>query len=210
MAQSYSQNIKKYARGSGSLPPYAVKKFARGNAKCLLGVPDKRPVLSVGCGLGYEVQACMELGIPCVGVDLDRRQLSYAETRMRKHGLNPKLCQYDARDLKFEDESFSSVFSYGMLMMVPLVSKLADRKVLTHDETETEVKKILSEMKRVVRSQGGIRIVTFSDRMKSEPGYYKPKPEQLERLGVEVGLEAVEVNYHKKDPRMIDANFKKS
>ena len=64
-------------------------------------------------------------------------------------------------------------------------------------------------MKRVVRKDGIIRITTFNEREKLEPRYYKPALEEFKELGEEVGLIALDVDYHKKWPNFIEALFKK-
>ncbi len=207
--EHYSNLIKTTRRGSNAFrSPYGRKMIGYRAADKLKGRTELYPVLDVGCGLGYFVQACTEAGIPCVGVDLDQRQLKYANTRMRRHGLKPGLFQADARKLPFKDGSFGYVHSSGMLMMIPFVRNVVEGRLPSAEETSEDIKKVLSEMRRVIRVNGEIRIITFSDKEQLEPKYYKPKLEELEQLAMEVGLEP-HVDYHRRWPTFIDATLKK-
>jgi len=205
----YSENLQANRRGSNSFPEERVRKLAERDAKILKYCPKLWPVLDVGCGEGYHVEAYMRSGIPCVGIDVDPRQLKAGRERMRQYRLKPKLYQRDARHTRFRSESFGSVRSYGMLMMTPFVSKMLYGRILTTEETRVEVKKILSEMRRVVRRRGVIRIITFSDKELMEPEYYKPRPLELARLATEVGLKVLHMGYLRSHPTVIDATFKK-
>ena len=206
--KKYSELIKRTRRGSNAFPLHTLRKLAYRNVEQQRSSLNL-PILEVGCGRGYKVQALLENNIPCVGIDIDLRQLKYARTRMKRHGLDTHVYQADAKNLPFKDNSFGGVISYGMLMMVPFVKEKTEGKTLSINETREEVKKILSEMKRVVGHDGTVNIITFSDKEKIEPKYYKPTPSELEELGRKVKLTPINVDYHKEYQSTIDCLFKK-
>jgi SAM-dependent methyltransferase len=209
--KEYSRDIKETRRGSNAYRPHwKMVNSAYRSAERVISRPEVSPVLDIGCGLGYFIQACEENGITCYGIDLDHRQLSYARTRMKKHGINPKLYEEDARKLHFEDNSFGYVNCSGALMMMPYAEQKITGRILSKEETIEEVKKVLSEMKRVAKPGAEIRIVTFSEREEKEPTYYKATLDELRNLATEVGLAPLDVDYHRRWPNFIDALFKKN
>jgi len=210
--QKYSQRIRETMRGTNSIQPEMVMDSALRDAKRLKERPDLWPVLDIGCGEAYHVQTNIEHGIPTIGVDLDDGQLYLAQKRALKElGRYLPLVRGDARQLPIQNDSFGSVTSYGMLMMIPWVIEEIERKSIYQDkDTVREVaRQILSEMKRVIRPSGEIKIVTMSDKYAGERKYFKPIPAELKELGISEGLMPLSVDYHRRDERFIEALFKK-
>lgn len=171
--------------------------------------PELWPVLDVGCGEAYLIEELCKRDIPCYGIDLDIDQLTKAQLRaIESLGRMLPLIHGDAMDMPFKDNYFGYVVSFGTIMMVPYVASVLYGRKLSEEEAREEVKKILSEMKRVTRPGGEIFIITFSDKSRAEE-YYRPNPEEFKEMLNDIGLIPHEVIYSKRDERRLKATAKK-
>lgn len=207
--------MRETTRGTNSISLEMVMASAFRDATRLKDRPDLWPVLDIGCGEAYHVQTNIEYGIPTVGVDLDvveNGQLQLAQKRALKElGRYLPLVGGDVRQLPFENDSFGSVTSYGMLMMIPwVIEEIEGDSIYQNKNAVREaVVQVLSEMRRVVRPNGEIKIVTMSDKYIGERKYFKPVPAELEELGINTGSRPLSIDYHQRDDRFIEAHFKK-
>lgn len=69
-------------------------------------------VLEVGCGLGFFLDTCAELGIEAEGCDIVERAIEYAN-RERKRARVGTLDDY------YADESFDAVFAFNLIEHLP-------------------------------------------------------------------------------------------
>jgi len=184
--RDYSQKIRETSRGTNSQSKERVMASAARGVAALRGRPDLWPVLDVGCGEAYHVQENIKYGIPTVGFDIDvYGQLPEAQRRAKEEvGTYLPLVGGDARYLPFKDDTFGRIDSRGMLMMIPFVVDETEGKPIWKDKTAVKeaVVQVLSEMRRVAKPNGEVRIITFSDKEPLERRYFKPTPKELEEL----------------------------
>ena len=106
--------------------------------------PSEGRFLEVGTGTGWDtiLIAKNTLNVQISAVDLSDQMLKFATYNASREGVDNKISfiKGDAKALPFEDETFDAVFSHHML----------------HHLSEPE--KMLSEIKRVVKSDGAIII----------------------------------------------------
>ncbi len=98
-------------------------------------IPD--PVLIIGAGQGLLVEQLQKSGHKADGVDRSPQMIQYAETR---RGL--KLIEADARNLPFESGSYSTA-----IIATGVVDFMND---------ESEIKRIISEARRVTKGSGKV------------------------------------------------------
>ncbi len=105
--------------GDLSRPTAAAQsaKVRRALAECRVGAGDR--LLEIGCGWGALAEvAAGDLGARVTGVTLSDEQLSFAQDRMRRHGLEGRteLRLQDYRDIA--DEPFDAIVSIEMFEAV--------------------------------------------------------------------------------------------
>lgn len=74
-----------------------------------------RQVLEVGCGMGTHAAMLIRAGARYTGVDITERAVEMARRRLDVFGLQGEVQQADAEQLPFEDSSFDSVWSWGVI-----------------------------------------------------------------------------------------------
>src|SRR5262245_27601967 len=72
-------------------------------------------VLEIGIGLGADHQRFAEAGALVCGIDLTERAVIHTRNRLAAFGLRSAIDVGDAENLKFADESFDVVYSWGVL-----------------------------------------------------------------------------------------------
>lgn len=105
-------------------------------AKALLNLKLKRPILDIGCGFGEFAGVFFEKMVE-VGIDIDPKELALAAQKKKYK----KLVWADAGHLPFKNNSFQTIISISTL------------------EHIKDVDQVLSEAKRVLK-QGGFFIFT--------------------------------------------------
>lgn len=100
-------------------------------------VAHGKRVLEIGVGLGADHQRFAEAGADLYGIDLTERAVEHTQNRLRAYGLESHLAVGDAEALDFPDESFDTVYSWGVL----------------HHSPDTP--KAISEVYRVLKRGGG-------------------------------------------------------
>lgn len=120
----------------------------------------KPPVLDVGCGDGLFASICFNSKFD-VGIDINPKELELA--RKRKTYARVELC--DVTQLPFENETFQTVFSNGMLEHIPNLDQA------------------LSEISRVLKPKGFL-ITTSPSKLYSDFLFFRfiPGYKQLNNL----------------------------
>ena len=119
----------------------------RGHTLCAFiqdGFSDEQPkrILDLGCGVGHGTLALTDLfpDAEVHAVDIGGALLRYAHARAESLGKPVHFHQQDARNLKFEDESFDMVTS----------------EILFHETSRTGMPAILKEACRVLKPGGAM------------------------------------------------------
>jgi 2-polyprenyl-3-methyl-5-hydroxy-6-metoxy-1,4-benzoquinol methylase len=102
-----------------------------------------RRVLEVGCGLGSHAQLLAEAGCKFTAIDLTPRAVGLTEKRLQLHGLEADVRQMDAEHMKFADEEFDFVWSWGVI----------------HHSANPE--NIIREVHRVLKPSGQFRVMVY-------------------------------------------------
>jgi len=113
---------------------------------CLLSQYSPGRVLDVAAGTGHTSLLLASMGFNLTSIDLTKEMLSYAQDRLRKHGLGSNFMLGDAFQLPFRDYVFDVVVSTRFLHLWP----------------ERNQKILLQEMIRVLK-RGGILVVDFDN-----------------------------------------------
>jgi len=101
-------------------------------------------VLEVGVGLGADHQKFAEAGANLYGIDLTEKAIEHTTRRFESFGLSSSLSVGDAEALKFPDEQFDLVYSWGVL----------------HHSPDTP--QAISEVLRVLRRGGQAKIMIYN------------------------------------------------
>ncbi|NOZ10650.1 MAG: methyltransferase domain-containing protein, partial [Gammaproteobacteria bacterium] len=99
-----------------------------------------RSVLEIGCGIGMDSYQLAKRGLNVTGIDLTKIAIETAKKRFDRKGIVASFEVGDATNLKFENESFDYVYSFGVL----------------HHTQNTEAS--IQEVYRVLRKGGVARI----------------------------------------------------
>jgi ubiquinone/menaquinone biosynthesis C-methylase UbiE len=84
-----------------------------------------KKVLEIGVGLGSDHQKFAENGADLSGCDLTERAINLTKNRFALFGLNSNLQVADAESLPYEDNSFDTVYSYGVIHHSPNTKQAA-------------------------------------------------------------------------------------
>lgn len=106
----------------------------------VMGDTAGRRILEVGVGTGLNLSLYKE-GSDVTGIDFSPQMLDRAEARAAREGLNPRLFQMDAADLRFADDTFDVVYAPYLVSVVP------------------DPVSVLREMQRVCRPGGRLLIL---------------------------------------------------
>ena len=104
-----------------------------------------RDVLEVGVGLGADHQRFAEAGARLTGVDLTERAVEHTQQRLAAFDLTSRLQTADAENLPFADETFDTVYSWGVLHHSPNTPRAID------------------EVWRVLRPGGSARVMIYHE-----------------------------------------------
>ncbi|MDH7597938.1 MAG: class I SAM-dependent methyltransferase [Methanothrix sp.] len=83
---------------------------------CLID-EDVQNALDVGVGAGFLSNLLTDMGIEVTGIDISRGMLYQARSAFKKKNI--RLCQGDAENLPFKDDSFDLVTSRHLLWTLP-------------------------------------------------------------------------------------------
>jgi ubiquinone/menaquinone biosynthesis C-methylase UbiE len=133
-------------------------------------------VLEIGVGLGTDLKQFARNGAGCFGADITDGHLELAARNFQLEGLPVSLERSDATRLPFEDNSFDSVYSFGVLHHIP------------------DARNVLREIHRVLKP-GGVFQVAVYHLFSIHTAYlffYALMKGQLRRLGVSGVLATIE------------------
>jgi len=100
---------------------------------------DHGKLLDVGCGNCRNTVIFAKHDFDCYGIDFSKEMIKYAEKFCKQNNVKVNLRVANATTLPFKDESFDYVICTA---------------VLHHLSTEQERKRVLSEIKRVLKKKG--------------------------------------------------------
>ena len=103
-----------------------------------------RPVLEVGCGMGFHSEMLVRAGARLTAVDLSPTSVEATRTRLRLKGLEADVREMDAERLDFAPGSFDRVWSWGVI----------------HHSSHTG--RIVREVERVLRPGGDARLMVYN------------------------------------------------
>jgi ubiquinone/menaquinone biosynthesis C-methylase UbiE len=132
-------DLEKMARERYHLEPY-IPEFAD------FKTAKNKKVLEIGVGGGVDFSCWLKAGAIATGIDLTEAAVKLTKQRLNEQGLTEEVYQLavgDVEKLKFEDESFDIVYSYGVL----------------HHTPDTE--KALSEIYRVLKKGGVFKAMVY-------------------------------------------------
>jgi len=104
---------------------------------------QNQKILEIGVGLGADHQKFIEAGATTYGIDLTERAIEYTKARLNLFGLESSLSVGDAENLRFEDNSFEVVYSWGVI----------------HHSPNTE--RAISEIHRVLEPSGVAKVMIY-------------------------------------------------
>jgi ubiquinone/menaquinone biosynthesis C-methylase UbiE len=102
-----------------------------------------KKVLEIGIGLGSDQQKFAESGANLFGIDLTEKAINHTSKRLSLFGLRSNISIGDADSLKFKDEEFDLVYSWGVL----------------HHNPDTS--RAISEVYRVLKKGGQAKIMIY-------------------------------------------------
>lgn len=102
-----------------------------------------KDVLEIGVGNGSVAQLLAQRAGSFIGIDLTEYAIKSTKKRLELFSLGAQIEQMDAEQLKFPDNSFDFIWSWGVI----------------HHSSNT--KKILSEIKRVLRPDGKAVVMVY-------------------------------------------------
>jgi ubiquinone/menaquinone biosynthesis C-methylase UbiE len=80
---------------------------------------DKSNLLEVGCGMGTDLVRFAKHGFNCTGVDLADGHIELARKLFGIYGQKATIEKGNAEKLRFQDESFDFVYSFGVIHHTP-------------------------------------------------------------------------------------------
>ena len=106
----------------------------------VLDAPKDSIILDTGCGTCQQSIRLANRGFRCVAVDFSEAILEKARTKIKKEGLEGRIIvqREDLTSLSFQNETFSYVLCWGVLMHIP------------------DLEKAVSELSRVLKPNGKI------------------------------------------------------
>ncbi len=124
----------------------------------LLGLPQGKRILEIGCGAGTSLLSLARLCMPTrlVGIDIDDFLLRQANSELKTNHVQAELYQEDVRSMPFADASFDIIIDFGTCYHINRRVKAIREieRVLAPDgifATETPITQIISHP---VRSLG--------------------------------------------------------
>ncbi|MBO9731733.1 MAG: class I SAM-dependent methyltransferase [Chitinophaga sp.] len=106
-------------------------------------------ILEVGCGTGANIWFISREGFDTYGIDASKVAIDIAVSRLQREGLSASLSIGDISILPYEDNFFDAVIDNQCL----------------YTNNQENTRRILQEIRRVLKPQGKLYSRTFSDKM---------------------------------------------
>lgn len=85
-----------------------------------------KKVLEIGVGMGIDLKQFVQNGADTYGIDLTDGAIERTRRLLQIYGLNANLQVMDAESLKFPDNNFDLVYSFGVLHHTPKTQEAID------------------------------------------------------------------------------------
>lgn len=104
-----------YAIYRGRIIEAVIKKYYKDYFDRL----NNKQILEIGCGSGFDTKLIKKYFHPkkIVATDLDRRLIETAQKKINDPSISFKVA--DATELKFKNNSFDSIFDFGVIHHIP-------------------------------------------------------------------------------------------
>lgn len=133
-------------KSGGYLLKYPCEDLVVAVSRLLSGVqPKNNRLLDIGFGSGNNLEFFAGRGFQCFGVDISSCALTMVQTRLASAGLHAELKITTDNRYPFADDFFDIVIAWHVLSY--------------NDETSLEI--ALSEIRRVLKKNGGVFLATF-------------------------------------------------
>jgi 2-polyprenyl-3-methyl-5-hydroxy-6-metoxy-1,4-benzoquinol methylase len=136
----YEEIDRRFFSDAASYMPWRKRPF---DALIDFDLLRSKDILEIGTGNGSHAELLARSAKSYTGIDLTQYAVKSNSHRLHHQNLEAKLCQMDAEDLSFADESFDIVWSWGVI----------------HHSANTE--RILQQIKRVLRPGGEAIIMVY-------------------------------------------------
>ena len=103
-----------------------------------------KKVLEIGCGGGIDSAEFARNGASVTSTDFTEIGVQTTKALLKEANLPSNVIQADATNLKFEDNTFDLVYSFGVLHHIPNIDKA------------------LSEIKRVLKPDGQVMVMVYN------------------------------------------------
>lgn len=133
-----------------------------------LGVKSTDAVLDFGCGPGFYTVPFTKVAGEVVAIDIQPKMLQKVSRRAENNGLKIKTIQSNGQSIPLLDGYFNVIFLSGVY------HELAEKR------------KVLTELKRVLKSNGRIMI-----RERTEKGHFSPGRPAVDPIEVADDLRAI-------------------
>lgn len=104
----------------------------------------KKRVLEIGVGGGLDTSEFLRNGANVVSIDFSKLSVKSANQMIKEAQLEPNIFLSDATKIPFQDESFDTVYSYGVIHHIP------------------DVENVLKEIHRLLRSGGNFTGMVYN------------------------------------------------
>lgn len=121
--------------------------------------PDTKFILEIGCGTGNNIVFFAENGCIPSGIDINNKALKFAREFLQSKD-NCFFYNCDAESLRYSDGELDAVL---------------DRACLQHNRMD-KIKRILSEVYRVLKPGGLFFLINFRSKADSRAGNFKDNP----------------------------------
>lgn len=121
--------------------------------EALMGADQLRGkrVLEIGCGMGFHAEMLARAGAELTAIDLSPTSVESTTKRFALKKLSADIREMDAESLKFPDESFDMVWSWGVIL------------------ASARTGRIVREIHRVLKPGGETRIMVYN--LEGTPAY---------------------------------------
>ncbi|MBU2406903.1 MAG: class I SAM-dependent methyltransferase, partial [Nanoarchaeota archaeon] len=158
MKEKIKEAVKTYNKIAELYAKYNYEKLLQFQLSKFISLLPGKKVLDVGCGMGRDVEYFMEEKLDVIGIDLSKKMIDEAKTRVKKG----KFKVMDFTKMSFKEKTFDGIWSMAAFFHIP-----RDHMV-----------EVLKEMSRVLKKDGVIYIAVKEGEGEKEviKSKYKDEP----------------------------------